>query len=737
MKTLISIILFIIVIIPVYAQNEISGTTYDSKDNKALIGTTIYIPEIHKGTLSRKNGEYSLKGLPNGKFKIQFSFLGYETITKTVQFVGEPIKLDIKLNPRNIYSEEVVVSANSFSTQHDNAIKIDLVNADAIQTSGALSLPEEISHIPGVDMISKGNGVVKPVVRGLSNSNILLLNNGIKMENYQFSENHPFMVNDFGVDKIEVIKGPASLLYGSDAIGGVINVIEEKPAAVNSIVGDYNIRYLSNTNGISTNLGVKGSNEDFYWGIRGGIQSNEDYYDGSDIFVPNSRFSTQGLKLNTGLNKSYGSFKLFYNYNAMKLGMTTKEALALVNNRSRKNDFWYQNLADNLVGLKNTLFIDDFKIGANLSYQFNKRQLITDNQTAVNMDLGALSYELKLWLPSNDDSQFILGLQGNNQNSKNHDAVGHILPDYQTNNLSAYGLAQYHFFEKLNTQAGFRYEHSNIFVPQQDIYNMNEIKRNYNNISFSLGATMQATKYFLFRANFASAFRTPNIAELTQDGQHGNRYEIGNKELTSQKSYESDLSLHFHSDYLAFSLAGFYNKINNYIYLSPTDSTTNKGIDIFRYKQNNANIYGLETSLSINLFDNVNFNTNYSWLIAKQENGEYLPLIPQNKLKFEFVKKQDKILFMQKFYVKVGMMIAFEQNHPSMFESKTDSYNLLNAGFGFQVNWSKQIIMFDIIANNLLDTEYIDHLSTLRNLNYGNIGRNISLNIKVPFEMKK
>ena len=145
----------------------------------------------------------------------------------------------------------------------------------------------------------------------------------------------------------------------------------------------------------------------------------------------------------------------------------------------------------------------------------------------------------------------------------------------------------------------------------------------------------------------------------------------------------------------------------------------------------------METSLSINLFDNVNFNTNYSWLIAKQENGEYLPLIPQNKLKFEFVKKQDKILFMQKFYVKVGMMIAFEQNHPSMFESKTDSYNLLNAGFGFQVNWSKQIIMFDIIANNLLDTEYIDHLSTLRNLNYGNIGRNISLNIKVPFEMKK
>ncbi|MFW6100865.1 MAG: carboxypeptidase-like regulatory domain-containing protein [Bacteroidota bacterium] len=236
-----------------HAQNTLQGTIKDMETDKTIEGVHVFVPELQKGTITNTDGTFELNNLPEGIFKVQFSHIGYKNIIRNVTIASDTVdEIRIVLEPTVIQSEAVVISAGNYSTQHDNAIKVEMLQTREMEGLSIPSLSGKLTRIPGVSMISKGTGVTKPVIRGLSNSNILVLNNGVKLENFQFSENHPFMVDEFGTDRIEVIKGPASLLYGSDAVGGIINIIREKPAPDNTLEGDFTQKYHSNTNGYVT-----------------------------------------------------------------------------------------------------------------------------------------------------------------------------------------------------------------------------------------------------------------------------------------------------------------------------------------------------------------------------------------------------------------------------------------------------------------------------------------------------
>ena len=634
--------------------------------------------------------------------------------------------------------EEVVVSGGTYSTQHENAMKIELIKSRDIASVGTPTLVEAIANVPGIDMIAKGAGVAKPVIRGLSMTNILMLNNGVKMENFQFSENHPFVIDEFGIDRIEIIKGPASLLYGSDAVGGVINVIKEKPAPVGKIIGDFNTQYHSNTQGVASNIGIKGSTESIFWGVRGGVKSHADYKDGNGDYVPNTRFNENSLKANIGLHKSFGLFRLYYDYNQPKLGMCVGDAVALTTENGRENKIWYQDLTNHIISSQNTLFLGQYKVDLNAAYQMNNRRLQTDDNKPffemVDMDLNTFSYEIKSYLPSTANSEYIVGLQGANKTNRNNEAPNHVLPDADVNDFSVFGLAQHTFIERLKAQAGIRYDFRSISTEAET--NKEAVDEDYGNISASLGATYKVNSNFLLRTNLASAYRTPNIAELTQNGMHGARYEQGNPDLNSQRSYEADLSAHFHSKYVILDISGFYNHINDYIFIAPTNDNTTSGDIIYRYSQTNAKLYGGELTVEILPVDWLNLKTSYGYLVGKQDDGDYLPFIPQNKLRCEIKLQNQQLAFLKNSFFKLGGVYAAKQNNPTMFETESDSYFLLNAGIGTEIKWANQIMCFSVQANNLLNETYIDHLSTLKGMGYYNIGRNISVNLNIPFGIK-
>ena len=721
-----------------FAQNSVKGRVTDKANSKALPFANVYLPEQNKGTITEKNGEFLLTNIPKGELKIQFSYMGYKTVIRTIFTGNTETILNIEMEPAILQAEEVVVSGGTYSTQHENAIKIDLIKSRDIASIGTPTFTEALANVPGVDMIAKGTGVAKPVIRGLSMTNILMLNNGVKMENFQFSENHPFIIDEFGIDRIEIIKGPASLLYGSDAVGGVINVIKEKPAPTGQILGDYNIQYHTNTQGVVSNIGIKGSSENYFWGLRGGAKSHTDYRDGNGDHIPNTRFNEYSFKVNAGISKSFGLFRLYYDYNQPKLGMCVGDAVPLTTENGRKNKLWYQDLTNHTLSTRNTLFLGKYKLDLNAAYQMNNRRLQTDENKPsfemVDMDLNTFSCEIKTYLPSTANSEYIVGLQGANKTNRNNEAPNHLLPDADVNDLSVFGLAQHTFFKRLKTQAGIRYDYRSISTEAET--DKEAVDADYGNVSASLGATYEVNKNILLRTNFASAFRTPNIAELTQNGMHGARYEQGNHDLTSQRNFEVDLSTHFHTKYVMVDISGFYHGINNYIFIAPTNDTIAGGDKIYRYSQTNSKIYGSEFTIDVLPFDWLVIKTSYGYLIGKQTDGSNLPFIPQNKIRFELKFQKQELAFLRNAFFKVGGLFAMKQNNPAKFETNTDSYSLLNAGIGTDIKWANQVVYLSVQANNLLNETYIDHLSTLKGMGYYNIGRNISVNLKIPFGIK-
>ncbi len=723
------------------AQNSIKGIIVDS-DHLPMPGVSVVISDLNTGTVSDPNGQYILPNLPNGKMKVEFSFLGYSSRIETVILNNTDHTLDITLHETSIEAEEIVVTGGYNSTQHENAVKIDVLKLNKSHTLHSPNFAKSLTKVPGVDMISKGNGVSKPVIRGLSMNDILILNNGVRFENYQYSSHHPMGIDEFGIENIEIIKGPASLLYGSDAIGGVINFIKEKPAPKNSIVGDYNMQLFSNSLGMNNNLGIKTSGKKFSGGIRAGQKSHADYLQGDGDFVPNSRFKEYSIKTHAGYTANKGIFKLYYDYNQQNLGLVEDEAVEEITKRGRKNDLFYQQLNTHLLSSQNKMYLGKMKLDANASYQNTELIHFGDPQVyEIQMKLATLSYESKIYLPSGKNSEYIVGFQGTNQfnnNINNRETM--LLPDATTCTYSTFALLQETFFNKLNVQTGVRYDYKNI---NTDVIGIESdpgtyrpaLNKNYGSFSGSLGATYEVSDNMMLRANIASAYRTPNLAELTSNGQHEARYEIGNVNLDPEKSYEADLSIHYHIDNLTFDIAGFYNTIQDYIFITPTGEYSDNNIPVYRYRQENSKLYGGEAGAHLHpsYAKWLHIQASFSSVIGKQNNGDYLPFIPANKLRFELRLEKERLSFLHKPFFSLEMNTAFDQNHAAPDETTTEGYSLLDTNIGATLKINQQPLSITVSATNIFDKKYIDHLSTLKEVNYFNPGRNFVLSIKVPF----
>jgi iron complex outermembrane receptor protein len=731
----------IVLCIAVNAQSRISGVITDG-DSIPLPGAFVYVPEANKGTITDENGKYELSNLPKGKIRIQFSYIGHTSKIESVISTGANITLNITLEASAIEADEIVVSAGYNSTQHENAVKIDALKLVLSEIKSSPNFMEIITKIPGVDMISKGNGVSKPVIRGLSMNDILVLNNGVRFENYQYSSHHPLGIDEFGIEDIEVIKGPASLLYGSDAIGGIINFIKEKPAPENSIAGNYSIQLFSNSLGILNNFGIKGASRKFFGGIRGGQKSHADYLQGGGNYVPNTRFNEYALKTNFGYTDRTGTFKIFYDFNRQNLGLAEEEAIEQITERSRSCNIFYQQLNTHLLSSQNKLYFGKLKLDVNSAFQNTELIHIGEkDEYEIQMNLATFTYETKLYLPSDKHSEYIIGFQGINQsNSNTHNRDTKLLPDAKSNNFSVFGLLQRTFFGKLKVQTGLRYDYKTIAskavgIPQDISSYRRAIDKHYGSLSGSLGATYAVSEKLLFRANVATAYRTPNLAELTSNGQHENRYEVGDQKLNPEVSFEADLSLHYHQSNLTFDIAGFNNNINRYIFISPTGDTTNTGISMYKYNQSNSRLYGGEAGLHIHpeIIEWLHFVTTFSSVIGKQKNGNYLPFIPAHKINMEFRAEKEKLSFLDKAYISLNTTTSLSQNNAAPDETATNGYTLVDMSIGGKLKAGNQHMVIGISAHNIFDKRYVDHLSTLKEVNFYNPGRNIVFILQYQF----
>lgn len=710
-------------------------------ENQPLEGALVFLPELNRSCLVGPDGSYRLQNLPPRNLLVKVSFLGFAHQLLRLDLNRAETILNIQLQPSPVEAEEIVVTGGHHSTQHDNAVKIEVLDLNDTHPTATPNFAEQLTRIPGVDMISKGNGVSKPVIRGLSMNDILILNNGVRFENYQYSSHHPLGIDEFGTERVEVIKGPASLLYGSDAMGGVLNFIKEEPAAQHRLEGDVQLQTFSNSLGENSSLGLKASGEQLSGGIRFSQKSHADYLQGGGDYLPNSRFAESSAKANLGLNANLGTFRLFYDYNRQNLGLVEQEAIDELSERGRACSIFYQQLNTHLLSSQNRLFMGSSKLDLNAAWQRTGLAHLGEiDAYELEMQLSTLTYEAKLQLPSKGASAYIAGIQGMEQVNQNlHGRETILLPDARVHSYSAFGFAQ-QTLGRFKLQSGLRYDIKNLQSESVGLASDAEgyrpaMDKRFGSFSGSLGFTYHPTESFYLRSNLASAFRTPNLAELTSNGPHEAIFEKGDATLKPEKSLEADLSAHWHHTHYTLDLAGFYNRVNGFIFQAPTGQTTSEGLGIYQYRQADARLYGGEAGLHVHpqSLDWLHLETTYAWVVGRQLMGPYLPFIPATKLNVELRGEVKQLAFLRKAYAEVRMHQAFDQNTPAPEETATPGYRLFDLGFGGNLMVRKQPFMLNLTVSNLLDTKYVDHLSTLKEVGGFQPGRNLILTLRVPF----
>ncbi|PKP28909.1 MAG: TonB-dependent receptor [Bacteroidetes bacterium HGW-Bacteroidetes-18] len=715
------------------SQNKISGKITNSQ-NEPLFGVEVYIEALQKGTSTNENGYYELTNLPSTTIKITLAFIGYKTETKIISLSNKETSLNFTLEEAAFKMDEVIVSTAFNKLQSQNVMKVEYESIKTLQRKGTSTLIEGLTTIPGVSQVSTGTSIGKPVIRGLSGNRVLVYSQGVRMENQQFGDEHGLGLNDSGIAGVEVIKGPASLLYGSDALGGVLYFIPEKFAEANTFVANVDQKLFSNTLGSNSSLGLKTSSENWKFLARGSYNTHSDYKIPDGNRVTNTRYNEIDFKAGIGYSNSKISSVFRYNYNKLDLGIPEEGIAKQTTNK--ETAYPKQGVYNHLFSIANTLFFPNSKLETDLSYIANDRSEFTDSDVAVlQMKLNTFGYDAKYHLPKSGKLETIIGIQGMHQNNKNS-GEEYLIPDAVTNDIGFFGTSNYEWKSNV-ILAGLRFDNRAITSEAHGTVgeegSFEAIDKSYNSFNASLGYKTNLNDNLILRLNAASGFRAPNLAELTSNGVHEgtNRYEIGNSDLKTEQNIQTDLNIEYNTDHFEFFVNGFYNHVNNYIYTSPTGERLEDN-DVFNYIQNNAKLYGGEIGLHFHPhpLDWLHIESSFETVAGKKQNGDYLPLIPANNwnntLRTEFNIKN----WLSDGFTSLNVSSSFNQNNVSGFETASNGYSLVNLGFGGTVKYGKTAFEINLNGNNLFDKSYIAHLSRLKADGIQNIGRNIIMGVK-------
>ncbi|MGK0309033.1 MAG: iron complex outermembrane receptor protein, partial [Urechidicola sp.] len=459
--------------------------------------------------------------------------------------------------------------------------------------------------------------------------------------------------------------------------------------------------------------------------------------------VTNTRYNE--INLNSGLrfNNELISSELRYNYNQSNLGLT--EGIS-EQTTSKKLAEPYQKIDNHILSLHNHFFLKNSTLDVDLGYIFNDRNEFEEREEdeehseeegpALRMKLKTYNYDVKYNFPKIKNTEIILGVQGMHQKNMNL-AEEILIPDSEINDIGIFSTAVIEF-DKSSLQGGIRFDTRKIETSYHEVAHEDEVhifeslNKNFSNFTASLGYKFNLKEDITTRINLATGYRAPNLAELTSNGVHHgtNRFEIGNSNLNNEQNFQVDIAVEYKNEHLEFFVNGFYNKLNDYIYLTPTGEIEDDA-EVFNYTQENAKLYGGEIGFHLHPhpLDWLHLESTFETVIGKQDNGNYLPLIPANKWNNILKTEYNIGDWLDNGYATLTISHTFKQENASDFETISDGYTLINTAFGGNIKFGKTIFELTANVNNLFDTSYIPHLSRLKSEGINAIGRNFILGI--------
>ncbi len=714
-----------------YSQDFV-GTILDKETKEPVAFATIYFTDLQTGTATDINGIFKVEHFKQEILTLHITNVGYEPFDAKINIANEKTKT-FYLNPSHLNIEEVVISAPTGKLQGESIVSVESKTLKELNQTAPITLAETISNIPGVEQNTTGAGIGKPVIRGLSGNRIVTYAQGIRIENQQWGDEHGLGVGETGIEKVEVIKGPASLLYGSDAMGGVLFFIDERYAKHNTIELKANTKFVSNSLGTINNVAFKIHKDKFKFNLFGDYASHSDYQLPSFTKIFNTRFDEKNVKASFGFNLKNWVSNIRYSYLQNNFGISEDDTTS--HSTERKFVLPFQTIDNHNLSWENNFYIKKSRLTSVLGFTRNFRREFEDDRDnpALGMYLDTYTYNLKWYSKQYKKTiDFVLGSQGMIQNNKNN-GEEILIPDAQTIDVGVFALSNIKY-KKIEFQIGARFDNRNIntFTTQ----NITKFKGNFNGFTFS-GGSVYKDKKIKIRANVSSAFRAPNSSELLSDGVHEgtSRYEKGNRVLANENATQADVSFDYQDEHFQFSINPFFNYIKNYIYLSPTNLVIDN-TPVYNYLQKDAYLYGGEMGFHYHPHKVhwLHLESNISTVFAEDVAKNPLPLIPQTKINTTIsaeLPKKHKVNF-TKIYLQY--IYKFKQDRVGLFETATNDYHLLNIGADLEIKTKKQPLEISFGAKNLTNSNYIDHLSRFKEMNVPNPGINFYIALKFGAE---
>ena len=770
-----------------YSQQNLNGIILN-QNNTPLPGAHIHTKNAN--SVSDQEGFFILKNLRENPVRLYISYIGYQTIDTLVDYTD--VTITIKMLPENATLDEVVVknnlSANRLNTQE--------VSEEFVRENYAGSLAKSLERLPGINAMEIGAGASKPIIRGLGFNRVVVSENNTKHEGQQWGADHGLEIDALSVEEVEIIKNSGVIEYGSDAIGGVINIKNDRIPAKNSFSGNYTFLGKSVNNAFINALQIQHRNNRFFYKIKASTSDYGDYGLPTDTIV----YLTVKMPVyNNHLKNTAGKDRNIFgqigfvseNFQSTLTASNTFSKAGFFpgshgipsidrvrdDGNSRNIEYPYQQVNHFKISTGNKWFFNKSSIYFSTTVQNNRRQEYSefhthfDNQEPPEMNqdleldfnLTTIESSLKWHYSFSNSHKLNTGVQYQNQ-VNTIAGYGFLLPEYRKKSIGIYSIYEVSLSEKLNLNAGLRLDFATLKTKEfydsllfeyliengTSIENAHDfatrskgLNKDFSSFNFLAGILYKLNPHWEISLTTGTNFRLPTAVELAANGiHHGSfRHEKGNENLDPEKGYVADFKVDFKHQNTHFSINPFIYYFSNYIFLKPSGvfSPLPHGGQIYNFNQSEALLSGIEFSFEKEFFKKWKASFVLEYLYNQQltdaNKTDYpLPFSPPTNGFMEISYNLNNVtsLFRNSSFFG-NTKFALKQDRIAQNEQITDGYQLFGLGMKSEVVFNRFEATIALTATNLLDTKYFNHTNFYRALEIPEMGRNIQLMLTIPF----
>lgn len=714
------------------SPTNLEGVIVDSRNKEPLPGATLFIAGLNVGVAADSNGNFIFENLPHGEYVITIRSVGFETLNLVV---NHPVENDlfVELEQVSLSGGELIITSSPIgrNIQYQPAQSL---NAAMLQQKAAPSLGEILDGTPGVTTRSFGSAPARPVIRGLDGDRVLVMQNGERMGDLSGTAvDHAVALDPLAMDRVEVIRGPASLLYGSSAIGGVVNMFSnDMPREWERGTSSSIATHASTMNRMGAGLLRTQYGTDKF-----AVTGRMIYRDGGDLRTPDGRLpdtAIQNLSYGGGAGYRIGNFETGLSISGMDYTYGLPEAIDDFNEsiEIRMNRTNIQSIST----MKMDRFFDHAELRLHVSdykhdeFEIERLEKEIAEKIGISFAQQSLSSSLVLRHRPVGKLEGAVGL------SFNYSEIEVGGEEALTPNANGYFVAGYLYEElsltnTLRLKAGTRLELKETFVTTNELFTEAEDFEDRSDmiVSGALGLNYSPSSFWTVGVHVARAYRTPTIEELYSFAPHAaaGSFDIGDASLENEFSLGADTFVEYRSNSISGQLSLFANQIDNFVDFSPTGETHEpSGLPIFEYRSKDALMYGFEFTTDLRLTENWNAGLGFDYVRGLVRSGDRnnLTFIPPFRTSVEV--KYDNGLF----YAGPRIRIVNKQEKVAPNEVPTDGYILMGADAGYRFG---QGLTLSFRLDNLLNERYRDHLSRVENRDAPMPGQNLNVMLRWEF----